>query len=153
MQVAKVKKKREVFCLWFSFNQAQVAPWGWREKQKHQKGWLRVKKLKPVWLSSRSLCLVAAEGRQLGAKWQRKRAHSLPEKPETSLNWYSGAKQLPRDAWPQTNAGKTSLTSRECGESIPKATEDRISRFFSTDTVWNRSVNTVKPTWLCPGNI
>lgn len=108
-----------------------------------------------MWRSSKILCLMAAESRQPEAKWQRKRAHSLPQKPETSLNWYCAAKQLTRDTWPQTNAGRTSLTKNTycVEEAAQHMTGDRSSRFFSTDTVWNRSANTVLPPWLCPGNI
>lgn len=53
--------------------------------------------LNPVWRSSKSLCLVAAECRQQEAKWQKRVL-------------------LPRDARPQTSTGKTSLTSRESRE-------------------------------------
>lgn len=36
-------QKTEVFCLWLSFSQAQVAAQGYRQKKQHQKSWLWVK--------------------------------------------------------------------------------------------------------------
>jgi len=50
----------------------------------------------------------------------------------------------------QAGSPKNTYCVEEAAQDI---TEERSSRFFSTDTVWNRSMNTVKPTWLCLGNI
>lgn len=90
----------------------------------------------------------------------QKESPSLPQKPENYSElvlWgqatpkrFLGHKPMLGRHHSQAGSPKNTYCVEEAAQYM---TEDRSSRFFSTNTVWNRSVNTVKPTWLCPGNI